>query len=174
MDTPFVSSPILNSPDEEPSRHWELDSREQPSAVRVPRRRASHLVSPIPKPRVTRKASSEQADMLAGPDGQEYNPTEVINGIRSAEASWRQLSETQWQLAPSSQRLLLHWRTRTFTNQRPFFCQLEAVETFIWLTEVAPKSTGLGRRFWTHLEASNAASNSEPRRLVANLVTWAV
>jgi hypothetical protein len=37
------------------------------------------------------------------------------------------------------QRLLEHWRHHDFVGPRPFFCQIEAIETIIWLTEVAPK-----------------------------------
>ena len=55
----------------------------------------------------------------------------------------------------------------------PFFCQIEAVETVIWLTEVAPKPSQQGRRFWTHLEAANAASNPELMRLALKLATGA-
>ena len=33
-----------------------------------------------------------------------------------------------------------HWRHHEFSGVRPFFCQVEAVETAIWLTEVAPQS----------------------------------
>jgi type III restriction enzyme len=32
-----------------------------------------------------------------------------------------------------------HWRSYNFAGIRPFFCQIEAVETLIWLTEVAPQ-----------------------------------
>ena len=38
---------------------------------------------------------------------------------------------------PATQRLLTHWRHHPFQTVRPFFCQVEAVETAIWLTEVA-------------------------------------
>jgi len=31
--------------------------------------------------------------------------------------------------------LLQHWRHHPFSGIRPFFCQVEAVETVIWLTE---------------------------------------
>ena len=114
-----------------------------------------------------------QPDLLADEMGQEYNPTEVINGIRSQVESWRRLPESQWQVTPSTARLLRHWRTHQFANQRPFFCQVEAVETVIWLTEVAPKSSSQGRRFWTHLEAANAASNPDLMRLALKLATGA-
>ncbi|GEO01872.1 restriction endonuclease [Novosphingobium sediminis] len=172
MSTTFFESPILNSPYAEPSRHWELDEAGQPTSVIVPRRRTSALVSPIPKAKKV-KGKSQQADFLADELGLEYNPTEVINGIRSAVESWRRLPESQWQVTPSTQRLLRHWRSHDFANQKPFFCQIEAVETVIWLTEVAPKSSSQGRRFWAHLEAANAASNPELMRLALKLATGA-
>lgn len=172
MTEAFFDSPILNSPYEEPARHWELDGNGQPTNAIVPRRRASALVSPIPKAKKVRGKAMEQADLLAD-DGQEYNPTEVINGIRSAVESWRQLPESQWQVTATTARLLKHWRTHPFANQRPFFCQVEAVETVIWLTEVAPRSSSQGRRFWTHLEAANGASNPELMRLALKLATGA-
>jgi type III restriction enzyme len=37
-------------------------------------------------------------------------------------------------------RLLKHWRHHEFQGIRPFYCQIEAAETAIWLTEVAPES----------------------------------
>jgi type III restriction enzyme len=52
----------------------------------------------------------------------------------------------------------------------PFFCQVEAVETIIWLTEVAR-----GRRqyanIWTQLEAANAEANPELFRLAMKMAT---
>lgn len=172
MGEVFFKSPILNSPYEVPSRHWELDANGQPTNVRIPRRRPSALVSPIPKPKKVR-GKQVQADLLADEDGQEYNPTEIINGVRSAVESWRKLPESQWQVSPTTARLLRHWRSHIFANQKPFFCQIEAVETVIWLTEVAPRSSSQGRRFWTHLEAANAASNPELMRMALKLATGA-
>ncbi len=172
MSEAFFHSPILNSPYAEPERHWELDENGQPTSMVVARRRQSSLVSPIPKARKI-KGKAVQTDMLADFDGQEYNPTEVINGIRSAVESWRRLPESQWQVTPTTARLLRHWRTHNFANQKPFFCQVEAVETVIWLTEVAPRSSSQGRRFWTHLEAANAASNPELLRMALKLATGA-
>jgi type III restriction enzyme len=172
MSEEFFQSPILNTPYAEPDRHWELDGGGQPTSIIVSRRRQSSLVSPIPKARKVR-GKAVQADLLIDEGGQEYNPTEVINGIRSSVESWRRLPESQWQVTPTTARLLRHWRTHDFANQKPFFCQIEAVETVIWLTEVAPRSSSQGRRFWTHLEAANAASNPELLRLALKLATGA-
>jgi type III restriction enzyme len=171
----FFELPILNSPYREPLKHWELDANSQPTDRIVETRRRSSLVSPIPKAKKSRGKS--QADLYAERDDlgfeQEYNPTEVINGIRSAVESWRSLPESQWQVTPETARLLRHWRSHEFQNERPFFCQIEAVETAIWLTEVAPKSSAQGRRFWTHIEAANAASNPELVRTALKLATGA-
>ena len=172
MSDAFFTSPILNTPYAEPDRHWELDEHGQPTSKVAHRRRQSALVSPIPKAKKVR-GKAVQADFLADEAGQEYNPTEVINGIRSAVESWRRLPESQWQVTPTTARLLRHWRTHQFANQRPFFCQVEAVETVIWLTEVAPRSSSQGRRFWTHLEAANEASNPELMRMALKLATGA-
>nr|WP_225205704.1 hypothetical protein [Novosphingobium huizhouense] len=127
----------------------------------------------IPEAKKVKGKAPVQADFLSGEEGQEYNPTEVINGIRSAIECWRALPQSQWQVTPTRQRLLRHWRRHPLADQRPFFCQVEAVETVIWLTEVAPKSSSQGRRFWTHLEAANAASNPELLRLALKLATGA-
>ena len=112
-------------------------------------------------------------DLYADAAGDVYDPTETINGIRSAVESWRALPESQWQVTPTTARLLRHWRTHPFANQRPFFCQVEAVETVIWLTEVAPKRSAQGSRFWAHLEAANAAANPDLLRLALKLATGA-
>jgi len=170
----FFDSPILNSPYAVPDRHWQLAESGQPTGVVEAGRRRSDLTTPIPKAKTTRgkKASAEQQDFLSDAGGQEYNPTETINGIRSAVASWRDLPESQWQVTPTTARLLRHWRSGEMPLP-PFFCQIEAVETVIWLTEVAPKSSSQGRRFWSHLEAANATSNPELMRLALKLATGA-
>ena len=51
---------------------------------------------------------------------------------------WRCLPENQWKVTSETARLLKYWRYHEFSEKRPFFCQIEAIETVIWLTEVAP------------------------------------
>jgi type III restriction enzyme len=172
LSSDFFASPILNSPYEPPKRHWQLVDG-QPTGVVEPGRRRSDLTTPIPKAKTTRGKSATQSDLYADAAGDVYDPTETINGIRSAVESWRNLPETQWRVTPTTARLLRHWRSHPFANQKPFFCQVEAVETVIWLTEVAPKSSSQGQRFWAHLEAANAASNPELMRMALKLATGA-
>ena len=83
---------------------------------------------------------------------------------------WRELKNpNQWQVTPETARLLQHWRHHKFSGVRPFFCQLEAVETAIWLTEVAPVAGKAGRRFLDHLANANKDANPELDRI---LIRW--
>ena len=54
MSESFFEKPILNSPYEYPSRHWELDETGQPTGQIVDRRRDASFISPIPKPKKRR------------------------------------------------------------------------------------------------------------------------
>jgi len=58
-----------------------------------------------------------------------------------------------------------------FSGVRPFFCQVEAVETAIWLTEVAPKIGKAGKRFIEHIANANNDANPELLRLALKLAT---
>lgn len=79
----------------------------------------------------------------------------------------------QWLNTPKTARLLHHWRHHAFQGVRPFFCQIEAVETAIWLTEVAPRMGVRTAKFWTHLKGSNAQANPDLMRLALKLATGA-
>jgi type III restriction enzyme len=106
-------------------------------------------------------------------DGEiEYNPTPIINELRQYVDAWRALpNPTQWQVKPATQRLLQHWRSDQFINQRPFFCQVEAVETMIWLTEVAPGLGARGKKFLNHVEGANEQANPGLLRLAMKMAT---
>ena len=79
----------------------------------------------------------------------------------------------QWQVAPETARLFQHWLQHSFVGIRPFFCQIEAVETAIWLTEVAPKIGKSGAGVLGHLENVNIEANPELMRLALKLATGA-
>src|SRR6202140_2476806 len=145
MSNPFFEHPILNSPYEYPSRHWELDEVGQPTQKISARRRDAKFITPIPKPK-KRKAAAQSGFVFDEGKGlstkdQQYDPTSIINEVRGHVDSWRSLpNPNQWQVTPETARLLQHWRDHKFSEVRPFFCQVEAAETAIWLTEVAPQS----------------------------------
>ncbi|RIK54389.1 restriction endonuclease, partial [candidate division KSB1 bacterium] len=179
MTNLFFEHPILNSPYELPVKHWELDAQGQPTQQILASRRAAEYITPIPKPR-KRKAPKEQEQMIfdegrgLSTQAQQYDPTPVINELRYHIAQWRNLpNPSHWQVTPESARLLQHWRHHPFNNIRPFFCQVEAVETAIWLTEVAPQMGKTGSRFLEHLGNANKDANPELMRLALKLATGA-
>ncbi len=178
MDDQFFEKPILNSPYDYPAQHWELDDTGQPTQQVVPTRRPADFITPIPKPK-KRKGESEQATLLfdegvgLSTKDQAYAHTAVINAVRMEVDAWRKLPAAQWRVTPETARLLEHWRNHAFAGVRPFFCQVEAAETAIWLTEVAPQLGKNGERFLEHLAKANNDANPELMRLALKLATGA-
>jgi type III restriction enzyme len=178
MENRFFEKPILNSPYEYPAQHWELDAEGQPTQQIINNRRRAEFITPIPKPK-KRKGSIAQQDQLIFDEGkglstqtQQYDPTPIINELRQQVDIWRSLrNPNDWRVEPETARLLQHWRHHRFTGIRPFFCQIEAVETLIWLTEVAPKIGKIGSRFLDHLANANNDANPELMRLALKLAT---
>ncbi len=178
MTNSFFEHPILNSPYEYPARHWELDADGQPNQKILETRRTAQFITPIPKPRRRNRNDAQQAIVFDEGAGvstaeQQYDPTPVINELRPRVNQWRALENpATWGVTPETERLLRHWRSHDFGGIRPFFCQIEAVETAIWLTEVAPGSTE-GKRFLEHLARANHDANPDLSRLALKLATGA-
>jgi type III restriction enzyme len=178
MSNPFFEKPILNSPYACPARHWELDASGQPTQKVIESRRRADFITPIPKPR-KRKATKQQTLVFDEGKGlsnekQQYDPTSIINQCRQQVDGWRSIPNPgDWQVTPETTRLLQHWRSYEFNGVRPFFCQVEAVETAIWLTEVAPNAGKPGKTFIEHLKDANNDYNPELNRLALKLATGA-
>src|SRR6266851_2818674 len=178
MSNEFFEHPILNSPYEYPSRHWELDEVGQPTQKIIEHRRTAKFITPIPKPKKRKAAAAQPGFVFDEGKGlstkeQQYDPTSIINEVRQTVDAWRSLpNPNQWQVTPETARLLQHWRSHKFGGIRPFFCQVEAVETTIWLTEVAPQSKS-GNRLLDHLVSANKDANPELLRLALKLATGA-
>ncbi|WP_374235151.1 MULTISPECIES: BPTD_3080 family restriction endonuclease [unclassified Thiocapsa] len=179
MGHPFFDRPILNSPYAYPSRHWELDATGQPTHRILETRRRAEFITPIPKPK-KQKGAPKQAELAfdegkgLSTEAQLYDHTAVINAVRQEVDRWRlDPDPNHWRVTPETARLLQHWRHHDFSSLRPFFCQIEAVETAIWLTEVAPQIGKTGERFLTHLADANHDANPELMRLALKLATGA-
>ena len=178
MENRFFERPIINSPYEYPQRHWELDEEGQPTQKIINKRRVAKFITPIPKPRKRKKSSAKQQQFIfdegVGLSNQEqqYDPTPIINSLRREVDKWRAIpNPSEWRVTPETARLLKHWRHHQFSDIRPFFCQVEAVETAIWLTEVAPQSGVLGKGFLEHLANANNDANPELNRLALKMAT---
>ena len=113
---PFFAHPILNSPYEHPKRHWELDKEGQPTQQIVETRRRAEFITPVPKPKKRQKKGADQQHLVfnegkgLSSEEQQYDPTPIINEVRSHVNAWRDLSPNLWQVTPETTRLLQHWR----------------------------------------------------------------
>jgi type III restriction enzyme len=175
MTDHFFERPILNSPYEYPGRHWELDSTGQPTQNVTATRRRADFITPIPKPKKRKSSQGElhlEDEKGLSQTKQQYDLTSIINQVRGAVDSWRKLPEGSWAVMPETARLLKHWRHHDFGGVRPFFCQVEAVETAIWLTEVAP-NVSAGKVLLDYLAGANRDANPGLARLALKLATGA-
>jgi hypothetical protein len=164
MTDAFFEQPILNSPYREPTRHWELDPDGQPTQKKTDKRRPAEFITPIPKPR--RRDGGDQASLALGgdqglsTDKQQYAHTAIINGVRALVDEWRRIpNANDWKVTAETARLLQHWRTHEFSSQRPFFCQIEAVETAIWLaaiTRLRKEGVFIGMDSWMALPVGHS------------------
>lgn len=114
-----VENPIINSPFDTPSSHWDFSGL-------TPQKRDGRRPAGYYGTLRTEKAE--------GPVAQhEFLPINLVNQIRPRVDEWR---TKKWPGVTNVTRdLLEHW---TRPDRRPiFFCQREAVETIIWLTEAA-------------------------------------
>ena len=178
----FFEQPIINSPYRKPERHWALDADGQPTQQVNERRRDARFVTPIPRPS---KQAEPQAEIvfdeghgLSSADQQYQDVAALVTNIRREVEQWRAIpDERDWGVTAETARLLRHWRDHPAAAAgggiRPFFCQVEAAETMIWLTEVAPGRRGRGARFLQQIEDANREANPELTRYALKLATGA-
>ena len=136
MKSIVIENPIVNSPFSEPKRHFRFDDEGITSEI-VEKRRISHYFSPIAKPKKKDKQTQLELEFWTN-DRIEENA--FINDIRQQVSLWRDGNYSSTvNITPITRKLLEHWKNPE-RERRLFFCQIEALETIIYLTEVAPKS----------------------------------
>ncbi|OGA19788.1 MAG: type III restriction endonuclease subunit R [Betaproteobacteria bacterium RIFCSPLOWO2_02_FULL_63_19] len=119
---------IINSPFEEPQRHWRYERETRTFDLAEGRRPAGYVV-----------ASGESK---AFDDPGIFVEIPLVNRIRPRVIAWREAGYPG--VTSITKRLLDHWcNPEEFDARRFFFCQLEAVETLIWLAE-APAAERVG------------------------------
>jgi type III restriction enzyme len=119
---------IINSPYTEPERHWHYERETRGFDLVEGRRPAGYVV-----------ASGESK---AFDDPGIFVEIPLVNQIRPRVAAWRAAGYPG--VSSITKRLLEHWRDpEEFEARRFFFCQLEAVETLIWLTEAPTERVGI-------------------------------
>ena len=128
----LIDNPVINSPFEEPQRHFRFTDDGITDEI-VPGRRRSTYFIPIAKPKLKGAQKQTALDLNIQHRAEE---NKLINDLRGRVAHWRQAGRPY--TTAMTRRLLDYW-TRPDRERRLFFCQIEAVETIIYLTEIAPR-----------------------------------
>ncbi|MBW4558206.1 MAG: DEAD/DEAH box helicase family protein [Trichormus sp. ATA11-4-KO1] len=136
MKQVVIENPIINSAFSEPQQHFRFDDDGITSDI-IDTRRRSHYFIPIAKP----KKKDQQLEIDLGLWTQDrIEENKFINDIRDRVSLWRRGGyRSAVNITPVTRRLLEHW-TNPERERKLFFCQIEALETVIYITEVAEKS----------------------------------
>ena len=119
---------IITSPHEEPNQHWFYDRDNRNFYIKEGRRPAGYVMA---------TPNSKAFD-----DPGVFVEIDLVNKIRPRIKAWREAGYPG--VTGITKRLLNHWQDpEERQDRRFFFCQLEAIETLIWLTE-APAADKVG------------------------------
>src|SRR5262245_32443119 len=122
-----VEKPIICSPYDEPDAHWSYD-KQTGGAVKNPKRR------PAGNWYKTAAVGTRTPSLFTDSDPEEnFDDLPLVNLLREDVKRWR---EAEYRGASNVTRELLRWWRNPKRGRRLFFCQLEAVETLIYLAEI--------------------------------------
>ncbi len=153
---------IINSPYEEPKHYWSYDRESRTFDQKTGRRPAGYVIA---------SQSSKAFD-----DPGIFVEIPLVNQIRPRVKAWREAGYSG--VTGITKRLLEHWNNPDEREHQFFFCQLEAMETLIWLAE-APASEKVGIDVpsdggaFTRL-CSKMATGSGKTIVMAMLIAWQV
>lgn len=157
-----IENPVINSPFAEPARHFRFDDEGITNDL-VDGRRPSSYFMPIPK---ARSRTQEQSLPFTEWTQDRIEENKTVNRIRERVRIWR---EGGYQgVTATTLRLLKYWADPQ-REKRLFFCQVEALETAVYVTEVAKKYGDA----WidNELRAANDSSNPGLPRVAFKMAT---
>jgi type III restriction enzyme len=161
MPDVVIANPILNSPFEEPRRHFQFGDQGITNQIVESRRVSSYFV-PIAQPR--KKGKQLRFDTEWTHDRIQENA--FINRVRDRVRQWR---EGGWSGVTKTTAHLLEYWTHPERDKRLFFCQIEALETAIYLAETAHK---FGDAWIANdLRAANESANPLLDRVALKMAT---
>ena len=132
MSQVVIENPIINSPFGEPTRHFRFTDEGITDEVVNSRRTSAYFV-PIARPR---NKGSRQLPFDTEWTQDRIEENKLVNDIRRRVAMWREGGYVG--VTPSTARLIAWW-TDPNREKKLFFCQIEALETAIYIAEVARK-----------------------------------
>ena len=151
MQQVVIENPVINTPFDEPKRHFRFNEDGITDEV-VDVRRVSSYFIPIPRPK---KKSPKQLGFETEWTKDRVKENEFINKVRGSVSRWRQGGYKG--ITSTTDRLLKYWK-RPDRERRLFFCQIEAAETAIFLTEVA----GRFGEAWIEADLRRANEGANP------------
>ena len=122
--------PVINSPYGAPDWRWQLDSSTKAYAPALPGRRESQNIPPVAGSRRLRTRQSFPGEM-----GARWTPLKLVNDIRESVLDWQE--EGYPGITQTTRELINHWTDEDACQ--PYFAQLDAVLTHIYLHEAAPQ-----------------------------------
>ncbi len=114
-----ISQLIINSAYQEPKYHWKFDTQKQTFFKEEGRRPAGYIIESQ-----ERNAYNDQGRFVLLP---------LVNLIRPRVKAWREAGYPG--ITSITRRLLEHWHDQNARQYQFFFCQMDAIETIIWLVE---------------------------------------
>ena len=157
-----IENPVINSAFAEPERHFRFDDDGITDDI-VAGRRKSQFFIPIPPPRKRSKQMEIETEVLL----ERSQENRLVNDLRQRLSMWRR--DGHRGVTPTTRKLLDYW-TRADRERRLFFCQIEALETLIYLTEVVTLKTSDGALLG-QIRAHNEAHNPGLLRMATKMAT---
>ena len=161
MREAVIENPVINSAFAEPVRHFRFDDDGITTEIADQRRPSAYFI-PVAQP----KKKGKQLELGTEWTDDRLRENDYINEVRAAVGAWRQREYPG--VTRVTRTLLEYWRDPN-RERRLFFCQIEAVETAIFLGEYAPK---LGQpHLLNKLKEANEATNPELFRTAFKMAT---
>ncbi|MDP2158197.1 MAG: DEAD/DEAH box helicase family protein, partial [Nitrospirota bacterium] len=161
MKDVVIDNPILNSPFKEPRRHFRFSEEGITNDIVEDRRTSSYFV-PIAKP----KKKGKQLVLSTEWTEDRIEENRFINDVRRAVDKWRKGGSGG--ITKTTARLLEYWRD-TEREKKLFFCQIEALETAIYIGEVAKKAGD--NWIENDLRSANEDANPDLFRIALKMAT---
>ncbi len=158
-----IENPVINSPFRIPERHFKFTDDGITDVIEEGRRESSYFI-PVAKPR----GHGPQITLDTEWTEDRRKENEFINQIRRRVGPWRDSGYQGATITSTTRRLLEYWKNPD--RDKPlYFCQIEALETAIYITEVAKKLNDA----WidNQLVAANKAGNSDLYRIAFKMAT---
>ena len=177
----FDDGVIISSPYYEPTKHWDysqihdrpvLADGRRPSGFFLPATKSRGRPTKLPISNTVPNSVSH----FSSSDHFVFKELKPVNDIRNKIKKWR--ADNYPGITSTTRDLLRHWNNEKSRSNRLFFCQLEAIETMIWLTET---TDGVRERNKLPMDGgpftrlcSKMATGTGKTLVMAMLISWQI